>query len=48
MIEFTLELLSQLSPAGSDDLNRSSALEAHDCIKRTLQVRNFKAHAELF
>jgi hypothetical protein len=43
MIEFTLELLSRLSPDGSDSLNRSSALEAYDCIKRTLQVSNFSA-----
>jgi hypothetical protein len=39
MIESTLELMSQIVPSRTDALNRSSALEAYDCVKRTLQVR---------
>lgn len=38
MVESTLELFSHFSPAGSGSLNQSSALEAYDSIKRSLQV----------
>jgi hypothetical protein len=39
MIESTLELLLQLGPTRTDALNRSSASEAYDSVKRTLEVR---------
>ena len=41
IVESALELLQQFNPADSAPLNRSSVLEAYECVKRTLQVRAY-------